>query len=275
MNTIETEPFFTQEQKTRILDHMNEDHSDAVLNYSLHFAGKLDVKSATLIGIDQEGIDIEAETEAGREPLRIEFSKPLEKPDDAHLTLVAMAKEARKGSALSRAKKTVNAFRSEFKTIILGTAAYNNVPDASVAPAVLGPDGAFYVFVSELSTHTQNIIDGGKASALIIQDEAESKQLLARKRLTFACEATEIVEGNMIYEARMEDLKTKFGPIMANLSQMEDFHMFCLQPISGRLINGFGQAFDVNPNDWNDLSQLGGSGQGHRRKKEAKDETNQ
>lgn len=269
MKITDTTAFFTEEEHSRIVDHMNEDHADAVLNYVAFFSNKLDVHSALLIDIDQNGMDIEAEINFEKSLVRIDFQEPLKKPDDAHLTLVAMAREARKSIPLKRAQLTINSFRKNFQTVILGTAAYDNVPDASVAPAVLGPDKAFYAMVSDLSVHTKNMSVGGNASVLIIEDENKSEQILARRRLTFDCKAREVLEAEACYADRMKELKEKFGPLMDQISNMADFHMYRLHPTNGRLINGFGQAFHVNPKNWNEIKQIGGKGQGHKKKEES------
>lgn len=272
MNTTNATKFFSDQQRSRILDHMNDDHADAVLNYARHFGDKTDARSAKLVDIDQESIFLEAETDAGQEPLRIQFPQPLATPDEAHVTLVVMAKQARREEALRRARETARRFESDFKTVILGTCSPQGEPDASVAPAVLRPDRAFYIYISELSRHTSNILATKRASVLIMEDEAASDQLLARKRLTFPCSAKEVPQDDPNYSPTMADLTTKFGPIMEHLAKMSDFHMIRLAPEEGRLVNGFGEAYDVDPMDWAKLSHVGGKGHGRQRQNEAKKE---
>lgn len=72
------------------LDHMNEDHSDAVANYAAHYSGIAE-GGWRLTGIDADGIDLAD----GDRILRIFFPEALSEPRDAHMRLVAMAKEAR------------------------------------------------------------------------------------------------------------------------------------------------------------------------------------
>lgn len=72
------------------LDHMNEDHADAVANYAAHHAGLFE-GGWKLTGIDADGIDLAD----GDRVLRVFFPQPLSAPDDAHMRLVMMAKEAR------------------------------------------------------------------------------------------------------------------------------------------------------------------------------------
>lgn len=80
---------FAQSEQSA-LDHMNQDHADAIGRYAIHFAGA--VKGDwRMTGLDPEGIDLAD----GDKVLRIFFEQPLAAPRDAHLKLVEMAKQAR------------------------------------------------------------------------------------------------------------------------------------------------------------------------------------
>ena len=72
------------------LDHMNQDHADALARYARHFAGAGE-GDWRMTGLDPDGIDLAL----GDTVLRIFFEQPLAAPRDAHLKLVEMAKEAR------------------------------------------------------------------------------------------------------------------------------------------------------------------------------------
>ncbi|MDP6189367.1 MAG: pyridoxamine 5'-phosphate oxidase family protein, partial [Gammaproteobacteria bacterium] len=49
----------------------------------------------------------------------------------------------------------------QFDTVLLGTVSNNGLPDASYAPYVY-VDGYYYVYVSELATHTGNLLNTDK-----------------------------------------------------------------------------------------------------------------
>lgn len=267
-------PFFPAAHRDRIVGHMNDDHADAVLNYVRHFGGLADATAARLDDLDQNGMAITVTRAGGEFPLRVAYPKPLDSAADAHHVLVEMAMSAaqalaatpaaapssRQEETLARARDAAARLRDKFQTVILGTVSSTGLPDASVAPAVLGADGAFYIYVSGLSLHTRNLADTGKASLFLIQDESEAKQLLARQRLTFPCAAHPIPRDEATFATQMTALKAKFGPVMEHLESMTDFRMFRLQPARGRLVAGFGQAFDVDPLDWNKLSHVNDTG---------------
>lgn len=267
--TTETAPFFPAAHRDRIVGHMNEDHADAVLGYVRHFGGIADASAARLDDLDQAGMSIAVTLPGGEQVVRVAYPKPLDTPADAHHVLVEMAMTAakaapaaapRKDDGLARAREAAARLRENFKTVILGTVSKDGLPDASVAPAVLGADGAFYVYVSGLSLHTRNLADTAKASVFIIQDESAASQLLARQRLTFPCAAECVARDQADFAAHMTALKAKFGPVMEHLEGMIDFRMFRLAPSRGRLVAGFGQAYDVDPLDWNQLGHVGDTG---------------
>lgn len=73
------------------VEHMNEDHADAVANYALVFGKARGDEGWVMTGIDADGFDLAA----GDKVLRIFFREPLSDAPDMHKTLVAMAIEAR------------------------------------------------------------------------------------------------------------------------------------------------------------------------------------
>lgn len=72
------------------VEHMNEDHFDAVNNYARHYS-QAQAGNWALAGIDAEGIDITL----GDDVRRIFFDEELKVPEDMHMTLVKMARTAR------------------------------------------------------------------------------------------------------------------------------------------------------------------------------------
>ena len=157
-----------------------------------------------------------------------------------------------------------------FQSIQLGTANQAGVPEASYSPSVADEEGNFYVHVSELASHTSNLRDCARASVLIIEDESTAENLFARKRVAYQCSALLIERHSNEWESIVDKFEEKFGKIIGFLKTMEDFHLFKLTPKSGRLVLGFGQAYDVCGSGMKNLSHVGaGSGkngtQGHRK----------
>ena len=88
----------TPQISDRICQHMNEDHSDAVLLYAKTFGKTPDAESAILNSVDTEGMNLSAQVGETSMPLRIPFDHSLEDSEDAHHTLIAMVKQAKQAS---------------------------------------------------------------------------------------------------------------------------------------------------------------------------------
>lgn len=87
-------PEYGLEEFTKVeagaVKHMNEDHAEAVGLYATVLA-KAKPAAWHLTGIDPEGMDLYADTQA----LRIPFDPPLTSPEEIHPRMVALAKQAR------------------------------------------------------------------------------------------------------------------------------------------------------------------------------------
>ena len=78
----------------RMCNHMNKDHSEAVLTYAKHFGQQTDAEAATMVALDENGMDLEIIVNAASKTLRIPFPTTLGNAQDAHTVLVDMMKEA-------------------------------------------------------------------------------------------------------------------------------------------------------------------------------------
>jgi len=90
-----SDPVLSPEDAERIVDHMNEDHPDALVDYAEAYADIPDVQGARMTGIDAEGFDLVVERTEETRPVRIEFDTPLSTVGDARSRLVNMAMAVR------------------------------------------------------------------------------------------------------------------------------------------------------------------------------------
>jgi len=146
------------------------------------------------------------------------------------------------------------------KSIILSTICDRNTPNSSYAPSIRGGNGDFYVYVSELSKHTRNILQNSRISAMIIEDESKADNLFARKRLTMDCNAQKIERGVDEWEETLNEMRSKLGDTIKFLKDMTDFHLFKLVPINGLLVYGFGKAFKFKDGNLDSFSHLNDKG---------------
>lgn len=134
----------------------------------------------------------------------------------------------------------------DVKTLILATGRNDDAPEASYAPCVFDDEGRVYVYVSALARHTVNLRKAATVSVMLIEDEASAESLYARKRITWSCQVDSIARETAAFSERMEAFRDRFGSIMDTLADMQDFQLFRLTPGDGRLVLGFGAAFNVD-----------------------------
>ncbi|WP_367915559.1 HugZ family protein [Leadbetterella sp. DM7] len=139
----------------------------------------------------------------------------------------------------------VNELISSCKSVILATVNEEGAPNASYAPFAR-IENRFYILVSFMSRHTRNLRDVGKVSAMFIEDEANTRQIYARDRLTLDVQTREIKRGTPEWEQGIEKLKENHGKVLDILVTLEDFIMIELTPVTGSYVNGFGSAYYVN-----------------------------
>jgi putative heme iron utilization protein len=132
------------------------------------------------------------------------------------------------------------------KTLLLSTASTDGVPNISYAPFVRDDIGLYYIYVSELASHTVDLLNNPKASIMFIRPESESHNLFARERAVLNCSVKEIMRDTEAYTQRIQALQEKFGKVVSVLCALPDFHLFVLHQESGRYVAGFGQAFTID-----------------------------
>ena len=157
-----------------------------------------------------------------------------------------------------RAGECITRFRENLRTVVLSTVSSDGEPEASVAGAVLGDGGTLVVYVSGLAAHTRNLRANGGASVLLVEDESAAAQPLARRRLTLTCTASPVARDGPEFAALVAAFRARFGATIDLLATMPDFHLFRLAPHRGRLVVGFGQAFELEPADWSVKARVTG-----------------
>jgi len=136
----------------------------------------------------------------------------------------------------------------------LATLGETGYPHCGYTPYLMQDDGAagarnFYVFVSELALHTRDLLHNPKASILIIEDESKAKQVFARTRVYYECDAEEITRENKAHTELLDNYENRHGKTVTLLRQLPDFRLFKLTPRSGQFVMGFGQAYQLTGED--------------------------
>ncbi|HHF3222350.1 TPA: heme utilization protein HutZ [Vibrio diabolicus] len=149
----------------------------------------------------------------------------------------------------------IKEFRQERRTLQLATVDAEGRPNVSYAPYVQNQEG-YFVLISKIARHARNLLENPNVSLMMIEDEESSKQLFARKRLTFDAVANVVERDTEMWHQVVGQMKERFGEIIDGLSQLEDFVLFNLKPESGLFVKGFGQAYQVSGDDLVDFVHL-------------------
>lgn len=124
----------------------------------------------------------------------------------------------------------------------LGTL-HGGEPYVSMVPYALPADGAeFYIHVSRLAAHTQDMLASRRVSLLIVARGGESPQ--SRARVTNQGDARQMDRDSAEYATARACYVARF-PHAAHIFELADFSIFTIRPVSARVVGGFAQAFSV------------------------------
>jgi len=138
----------------------------------------------------------------------------------------------------------IKAFKKDKKTCQLATVDENGKPNVSYAPFVCTDEG-YYILISEMAQHTQNVLFNHHVSLMIIEDESKAESLYARTRLTFDTNAGLVSRETEEWADVISLMEQQFGETVETLVQLTDFHLIHLKPEQGLFIKGYGQAYHV------------------------------
>jgi len=79
-----------------VIEHMNEDHADAMVAYCHAFSRATDATAATMTGLDRYGFEMSAETGQGPRPIRLPFAEPIRSADGARQEMIRLLQLARR-----------------------------------------------------------------------------------------------------------------------------------------------------------------------------------
>ena len=149
----------------------------------------------------------------------------------------------------------IKEFGQERRTLQLATVDEEGRPNVSYAPFVQNQEG-YFVLISDIARHARNLKANPQVSLMMIEDEESSKQLYARKRLTFDAQASVVERETELWVQVIGQMQERFGEIIDGLSQLQDFSLFNLKAENGLFVKGFGQAYQVSGDDLVDFVHL-------------------
>ncbi len=150
-------------------------------------------------------------------------------------------------NTLAQLAADCEALQNSFQTLLLSTLSEQQSPEISYAPYWRDASGCFWVFISELAGHCRNLMLHPAASVMFIRDETQCSNLFARERLTYRCEVTETARSAEEFESVLQQMELRLGKMIGMLKTLADFRLFCLRPVRGTYVVGFGRAYEVDP----------------------------
>lgn len=144
----------------------------------------------------------------------------------------------------------IAAFRAQQQTLLLATCSEQGQLLNSYAPFVETKTAQFYLLLSDMAEHSQNLHYHEHTqtlfSIMLIEDEAACRNVFARKRLTYQCRVQRINREQSKWQPAIETLQQKFGKTIELLSSLADFNLYFLTPQTGNYVRGFGQAYPLD-----------------------------
>ncbi len=119
-------------------------------------------------------------------------------------------------------------------------------PAASYTPFAC-VDGKFYILVSGLAIHGENLKTHPRLDIMLIEDETRSRNIYARLRLNYRVTASVVSTESEEYAKAIDALAARAGKTVALLKTLDDFTLYRLDPVRGTLVQGFGKAFVFEP----------------------------
>ena len=110
-------------------------------------------------------------------------------------------------------------------------------------------NGSLILHVSRLAAHTQDMLANPDVSLLITESAAAGKMPQALARVTVQGRAKMLDRDSEKYTDAREIYLSRF-PDAAPLFEFADFSIFVIEPVSARVIAGFGQAVTITSDDF-------------------------
>lgn len=154
-------------------------------------------------------------------------------------------------------------FISKIKTAVIGSLDNQGHPFSSYAPYIYD-NNRFYIYISDIATHAKNLQANPHCSLFFAEDESQTENLFARKRISLQCTASKIERDSNRFEALFHLYNEKFDSTMVEmLKKMTDFNLFELEVTAGEATFGFGEAYTIGGQNMNELIPRQGGGGHH------------
>lgn len=155
---------------------------------------------------------------------------------------------------ITKAQSIYQELLTKQQSIMLATISEDGSPHVSYTPFAVDADKNFYIFISTLAHHTKNLMRSEQTSLILIADEGDTQQIFARHRLTFSCQIEALDRNSDAWQTAATHYEDRFGSFFQMIRGFKDFNMFRLIPQDGSLVVGFGQAYALSGDTFDELT---------------------
>lgn len=145
---------------------------------------------------------------------------------------------------IDSARRDYLALREHANSAQLATLGSDRAPESSYAPCVTY-EGSYYLFLSRLASHTDNLMRNPEIGLMLLEDEAGAANPFARKRINLQGRAETVARDSAQFRIVLDLFHHRFGKVMEIIEPLPDFQLFCVHPETGRFVRGFGQAYQL------------------------------
>lgn len=165
--------------------------------------------------------------------------------------------------------KNLNEFLETLQSLTISSLDENKNPFSSYAPFVKY-NHKYYVYLSLMAKHSSNLTNNEIASIFFCEDEKDCKNIFGKKRVSIQCKTKRLEQNTNDETLILDKFRNKFESDMVNtLHKMGDFYLFEFTPFYGEAVFGFGKAYNLGGENFEEFVERGnGSGHGHGSKKE-------
>jgi heme iron utilization protein len=149
--------------------------------------------------------------------------------------------------------KNLNEFLEPIKSLTISSLDDKGYPFSSYAPFVKY-NHKYYVYLSLMAKHSSNLTKNKMASIFFCEDEQDCKNIFGKKRVSIQCETRRLEQNNQEETDVLNEFRNKFGNDMVDmLHKMGDFYLFEFTPFYGEAVFGFGKAYNLGGDNFQDF----------------------
>ena len=149
--------------------------------------------------------------------------------------------------------KNLNEFLEPIKSLTISSLDEKGYPFSSYAPYVKY-NNKYYVYLSLMAKHSSNLTQNKVASIFFCEDEQDCKNIFAKKRVSIQCETKRLEQDTQEETTILNEFRNRFGKNMVDmLKKMKDFYLFEFTPFYGEVVFGFGKAYNLGGDNFQDF----------------------